>query len=384
MNCIIFVINIDFLLSHRRRFVNALGKRGYTVDVVGLKHQRESLDNHGFGETVKFQILPSWDPSEKVSIWKIFSLLGLLRNYYRSRLGQRLVVIGVVPSILVNFSCVGLGCKPVCIISGLGSLYLMSAIRHLRVKRFLQHIFLEVTAFALSRVTRSKIVFQNSSDLELVTSRFFWSPKVESKIIRGVGIDVHGLPDLTTSERSDTGTKTILVVARLIYDKGIMQFAKAIKLLKETSDVKFECVIVGGNTPENPGNLRQAEIDRLSSQYGIRFLGHQDDLSRYYKQSDIFCLPSFREGLPLACLEAATHALPIATSNVAGCRDTVIHKETGLLFNPHDHTDIFKKLSWMLLNSEAAKEMGRKGRTFVVENFNQDLINENLLNFMES
>ena len=104
-----------------------------------------------------------------------------------------------------------------------------------------------------------------------------------------------------------------------------------------------------------------------------------------YKKIDIVVLPSWREGLSKALLEAASMNLPIITTDVPGCRDVVIHGISGLLVNPKDPISIESALELLIKNPELCKKFSVNAREYVVENFRDDLINKYTYNaYMKS
>ena len=91
-------------------------------------------------------------------------------------------------------------------------------------------------------------------------------------------------------------------------------------------------------------------------------------------QTDIFCLPSYREGVPSALLEACASALPIVATDVPGCRDVVIHNINGLLVPPQNSQALADALEKLITNPDLCDQMGRAGRQFALEKFSLDKI----------
>jgi glycosyltransferase involved in cell wall biosynthesis len=83
----------------------------------------------------------------------------------------------------------------------------------------------------------------------------------------------------------------------------------------------------------------------------------------------IVCLPSYREGLPKALLEACASGRPIVTTDVPGCRDVVCNEVNGLLARVRDAADLADKLARLIVDPELRRRMGAAGRARAELNF---------------
>jgi len=93
-------------------------------------------------------------------------------------------------------------------------------------------------------------------------------------------------------------------------------------------------------------------------------------------QADIFCLPSYREGVPSALLEACASGLPIVATDVPGCRDVVSHGINGLLVKPQDSHSLSAALEQLIVDPNLRDKMGKIGREFAIDKFSLDKIIE--------
>ena len=94
----------------------------------------------------------------------------------------------------------------------------------------------------------------------------------------------------------------------------------------------------------------------------------------FFRKTSIVCLPSYREGLPKCLLEASALGLPIVTTNVAGCRDAIINKKTGLLAKVKNVNSLVSKLSFLIKNKNIRSKYGKNGRDFAIKNFDLDIV----------
>lgn len=170
-------------------------------------------------------------------------------------------------------------------------------------------------------------------------------------------------------------------VGRLVYEKGFGELFTAAEAITEANPaVKF---LVIGPTEEtarrdavSPSLL--AELERRGA---VRFVGWRDDLPRWYAAMDLFVLPSHREGVPRACLEAAAMELPVVATDIRGCREVVVPGETGLLVPVRDPEALRQALERLAGNPAEAAEMGRRGRRHVLVNFDSRAVLERLRAF---
>src|SRR3989338_4080196 len=99
-------------------------------------------------------------------------------------------------------------------------------------------------------------------------------------------------------------------VGRLVYEKGFKELFEAAKLLTvKRKDLKF--IVIGPMEADRGDAIKAEEIEALKRECSILFLGCRDDFASLYSIMDIFVLPSHREGIPRACMEAASMKLPV-------------------------------------------------------------------------
>ena len=98
---------------------------------------------------------------------------------------------------------------------------------------------------------------------------------------------------------------------------------------------------------------------------------------------DVFCLPTHREGFPNVVLEASASGLPVVTTDATGAVDSIEDGRTGLLYRTGDSAHLAKALGWLLRHPEEAVRMGRTGRSFVMENYDQAAVTEAVASWLE-
>ena len=185
----------------------------------------------------------------------------------------------------------------------------------------------------------SNVFFQNPSDLQLFNEQNLVDPH-KCKLTPGSGIDL-GDYIVDNSPSKDSGFK-FLLIARLVWDKGIREFIEAAKLLKQKyPEVKFE--IIGPSGVENRTAISSSEIEKWRSENVVEYIGEVDDVRKYIKDASCIVLPSYREGTSRVLLEASALARPTIATNVPGCKEVVLDGISGFLCKEKDVRTFTKK-----------------------------------------
>jgi glycosyltransferase involved in cell wall biosynthesis len=172
---------------------------------------------------------------------------------------------------------------------------------------------------------RSIALVQNGDDMAALTSLGIARRRIA--LISGSGVDINRFTPLPEPPLP----VTFGFVGRLLEDKGVRTLVEAFRLLRARgSDAHL--LIAGTPDPANPASVTEAEAASWNKEPGIAWLGHVGDIAGLWARAHIAVLPSRREGLPLSLMEAAACGRAMIASDVPGCREVVIHEQTGLLF----------------------------------------------------
>jgi glycosyltransferase involved in cell wall biosynthesis len=208
---------------------------------------------------------------------------------------------------------------------------------------------------------------QNGDDMAALMS--LGIPKSRIALISGSGVDINRFTPLPEPPRP----VTFGFVGRLLDDKGVRTLVRAFRLLRARgSDARL--LIAGTPDPANPASVTQAEAESWNRKPGITWLGHVGDVAGLWARAHIAVLPSRREGLPLSLMEAAACGRAMIASDVPGCREVVIHEQTGLLF-PVDDAEALAAAMERLAGAPALRaRYAAAARNLAVEKFAADLI----------
>lgn len=216
---------------------------------------------------------------------------------------------------------------------------------------------------------RQMAIVQNPDDQALVTTRF-GVPAARTRLIPGSGVD---LVQFSPTQTPAPPPVQIVLAARMLADKGVREFVDAARrLLGEGLNARF--VLAGGLDPANRSAITETELNSWQAEGSVSWLGQVEDMAALYRDSHIACLPSYREGLPKALLEAAACGLPCVTTDVPGCRDAIIAGETGLLAPVRDANGLADALRRLITDAALRKKMGTAGRAFISKGHSNEAI----------
>ena len=239
---------------------------------------------------------------------------------------------------------------------------------------FIKQNFLTKIVHFLYKKSFSKynyIFFRNSFDMKKFKKMELLN-KSNYEIIPGSGIDTSNWKNKDSTD-INKGRK-ILFCARLIKDKGIVEYLNAANELKNKySDISFN--VVGKLGVDNKTSIDKKLLDDYINRKIINYLGEAENMKDILTQHDIVVLPSYREGMSRLLLEAASMQRPIITTDVPGCKEIVKDSFNGFLCQPRDYKDLANKIEKMINISEGERiKFGSNGRNFIIENFEEKIV----------
>lgn len=252
-------------------------------------------------------------------------------------------------------------------VTGLGTVFLREGISS-KIAQYLYRF-----TFRFPKI----VFFQNKDDRELFVSKKLISESI-ARLLPGSGIDTaHFVPNksaLSIPKRKNKKEFTFLLIARVLYDKGIAEYADAIKLLRSKGiNARFQLL---GKIDETKGlGVPEKQIKEWEKEGILKYLGTTSDVRPLISNADCIVLPSYREGTPRTLLEAACLGKPIITTDVPGCRETVIHNFNGYLCEVKNAYDLADKMQRMIcLDKGKLEEMGVNSRWLAETKFDQQII----------
>ena len=172
-----------------------------------------------------------------------------------------------------------------------------------------------------------------------------------------------------------------LFIGRLLKEKGIHEFVSAAKMVKKKYP-ESQFTILGAIDISNLGALRQSELDDLISSGVINHPGHVDNVKDWIADSDVFVLPSYREGVPRSTQEIMAIGRAVITTDVPGCRETVIDGVNGFLVEKWNPQALAEKMIYFIEHPEQIAKMGHESYKIAQEKFDADKVNKRLLQML--
>lgn len=235
----------------------------------------------------------------------------------------------------------------------------------------------QVLLYKIALPKLERLILLNRDDQKDLVDKYNISIK-EVSILGGIGLD------LSQYKYSPPPVKPVsfIFVGRLLAEKGIHEFITAAKLVKNKyPDTKF--VVLGGIDHDNPGALTTGALDEVINSGLIIYPGHVDDVVSWLKDSSVFVLPSYREGMPRSTQEAMAIGRPVITSDVPGCRDTVVNGVNGFITKPWSSSDLSNKMLYFIENSDQISSMGYESYKMAVSHYDANLVNEKLYSYID-
>ena len=222
--------------------------------------------------------------------------------------------------------------------------------------------------YALSAA--SVIFFQNTEDKDLFVEQKLVDPQV-CRLTPGSGVDLN---KFSYSVLSNTNKTVFLLIARMLWDKGVGEFVEAARIIKTRyPNIQFQ--LLGPVGVQNRTSISKTQIQEWVKEGFIEYLGETEDVVSYIDKACCVVLPSYREGTSRVLLEAAAMGRPLIATDVPGCREVIDDGITGFLCKPRDHISLAQTIELMLkLPHEKRRVMGAKGRDKVKSQFNQDIV----------
>lgn len=216
-----------------------------------------------------------------------------------------------------------------------------------------------------------KVFFQNKDDCELFLQRRLVGQD-QARVLAGSGIDLDHFA--VASFPPEGSPPTFLMVARLLRDKGVIEFVEAAKIVRARRP-EVRCQLVGAAGSDNRTAISVAQAREWELSHGIEYLGPAPDVRPNIATAHCVILPSYREGAPRTLIEAAAMGRPVIATNVPGCRAVVDSGVSGFLCAPRDPEDLADAcLRFLDLPREAQVEMGAAGRRKMEREYAQQIV----------
>ena len=238
---------------------------------------------------------------------------------------------------------------------------------------------LQVLLYKVALPQLDKLIFLNLDDpIDLLDKYKIKVNRVE--VIGGIGLDLedYTYQPLINVERS----VKFIFVGRLLKEKGIHDFIAAAQIVKKKYP-QTQFTVLGAIDASNLGALKKVELDKLISLQIVNYPGQVDNVKEWLIHSDVFVLPSYREGVPLSTQEAMAIGRAVITTDVPGCRETVVNGVNGFLVDKWNPQALAEKMTYFIENPEQVGIMGYESRKMAQKKFDATEVNKRLLAILD-
>lgn len=357
---LLFIVNVDwFFVSHRLPIALAAQKQGYDVHLAcNFTDKADSLRALGF-TLHQLDLSRSgtglW--SEIMAFANIFRTVKAVKPDIVHLVTIKPVLYGGIASRLLRVK------QRVASISGLGYIFIADGVKASLLRNSVSLLY----RFALSSA-KTKVIFQNPDDKQLLLDMGAIRPE-QVVMIRGSGVDLSSYQVAAEPE----GVPVIMLVARLLFDKGVLEFVEAARQLKLQGRT-IRMVLVGDTDEGNPKSVSAEDIAGWVHENLVEHWGYQADINSTMAKANVVVLPSYREGLPKSLIEAAACGRAVITTDVPGCRDAITPNVTGLLVPVKDATGLANGIIKLVDDAALRKGMGQQSRLLAEQAFDINLV----------
>lgn len=346
-----------YLFNFRLNLMLALQAEGYVVVAVAPR------------DIYADRILAVGIPFEAVAISgggtnPVKELRSVFNLHALSKRKRFEVVLSYTPkgNLYSALACIALNTPFIPNVSGLGRVFIRRSPITWVVK----------TLYRLTFRRAQHVFFQNPEDMSVFVHAGLVR-RDQAERLPGSGVDLARFSPAPQAGNPADGP-VFLLVARLLWDKGVGEFIAAARQVREDFP-RASFRLLGALGSNNPSAIPWPDVDGWVKEGLVTYLGPTDDVRPFLAAADCVVLPSYREGVPRVLLEAAAMARPVITTAAPGCRDAVVHGQTGFMCAARDADALAVMLrKFMALLPQERAEMGVRGRAFVERNFDEKAV----------
>ncbi|HAT2491746.1 TPA: glycosyltransferase family 4 protein [Aeromonas hydrophila] len=346
-----------YLYNFRKNTIITLVKHGYKVYVIAPSDKySQSLESIG-ACIINIDI----DQSGTNPFKDLISFVSFGRVFIENKID---VVLNFTPknNIYSTLAAKICGVKVINNIAGLGILFINESLTS-KIVRLL---------YKVSQQFADKVFFQNEDDRDLFLLNGMVKKEVTDRL-PGSGAD---LARFTVTPSIDDGVTRFLLIARMLYDKGVGHYVEAARILRDKYGSEVEFNLLGFLDVNNPSAVTKEQMQEWVSEGIVNYLGISDSVETEIAKSDCVVLPSFyREGVPKSLLEAGAMGKPIVTTDNVGCRETVDNGVNGFLCEPRSTASLVSQLDRIItMGYQNRISMGLLSRQKIENEFDENII----------
>lgn len=377
MNFLIIASYPASILKFRGALIQTLYEKGFDIHIASPEFKNfpeevEQLQNLGYTlHSIPMQRTGTNPLKDAVALSSLYLVMKKIKPSHVLGYTIKPVIYGTLAAWAARIP------NRYALITGLG--YAFQQIEETGERSKLQKLIHGLYKQALSKTT--KVFFQNPDDLDLFKKLKLISSTTPTAVVNGSGVDISEYEVVPFPIATDnTPEFRFLLIARLLGDKGVREYAQAAKIVKvKYPRAQFDLV---GWIDDNPDSIEQQELDQWVAEGTIKFWGKLADVKPSIAASSVYVLPSYREGTPRTVLEAMAMGRPIITTDAPGCRETVTNEVNGFLVQVKSVDGLVEAMEKFILDPSLIEIMGRASRQIAENKFDVHAVNNFMLEEM--
>jgi len=357
---LLLVNDAGFFLSHRLPL--ALGAQAAGMEVI-IATAADPLAEQVRASGLQFAPLPlSRSGRNPLQEARLFAALLALYRRHRPDVAHHVtikpVLYGGLAARLLRLPAV------VSAVSGLGYVFISQG----RLAALRRRAVVSLYRLALGGAGH-RVIFQNPDDRAAFESASLLRSGSAVLLPGGSGVDLRRF----RPQPEPDGDVLVVLPARMLWDKGVGEFVEAARILRGRG-IKARFQLAGGFDPANPAAIAEAQLRAWQAEGVIEWLGHCSDMPAVYAGANIVCLPSYREGLPKALIEAAACGRALVATDVPGCREICRHQVNGLLAPVREAAGLAGALGRLIEDTALRASYGLAGRRIAEAEYGVDAV----------
>ncbi len=351
--------NDDDIYCFRKELIEALIEEGYKILISCPYGEKFELMKH-----LNFIYDNPQIDRRGTNVFKDFRLLMHYKKIFKRYKPNLVLTYTAKPNVYAGWAAKNYKIPYICNVTGLGSVLNKNGF----MKKFVFYLFKK------SYLNAYCVMFQNSTNMQLALDNKMVKGKYE--LIPGSGVDLNRFP-LQPYPEGGNGVKGETIVfnyiGRILHDKGVDDYIKAAKIIKNRYP-KTEFNMIGFIEPTE--KHYKEELEKLQKQGVIYYRGSQKDIKPWIARSHAIIHPStYGEGISNVLLENAASGRPIITTDNPGCKETVINEITGFIYEKSNVEQLIKTIErFLIIDNIKRKAIGIEGRNFVSKNFSRSIV----------
>lgn len=359
--------NARSLLANRGDLIKRLKKYGHHVmALVPAYDVLPELKDLGISYELTQMRRSSLHP------WHDLRLVVEFRNKIRLTLPDVVFSYTIKPVIYGSLAARWAGAPVITsMITGLGFLFTGDSFKQ-RLARLIA-----MSLYKLALPLNQVVFFQNPDDRKLFQQKGLLRSGQKTVIVNGSGINLERFAPAPLPD----GPPRFLLIARLLQDKGIAEFVAAANSLKLAyPEIEFE--VLGPHDPNLKHALSINQLESWQAAGQVTFHPPVKDVRPYLARCSVYVLPSYREGTPRSVLEAMAMGRPVITTDVPGCRETVIPGVNGFLIPARNAEALAEAMRQFIVQPDLIARMGHESRQIAEKKYDVKLVNAMIMQHM--